>query len=74
VSKKQIRLSDIDQIKSRSIEFINKNVTVVLNDSTTLFGQLKKSDSNDLTIVNMRQKKIKLPLEKIIELFTDVDA
>jgi hypothetical protein len=74
VSKKQIRLSDIDQIKSRSTEFINKNVTVVLNDSTTLFGQLKKSDSNDLTIVNMRQKKIKLPLEKIIELFTDVDA
>jgi len=74
VSKKQIRFSDIDQIKSRSTEFINKNITVVLNDSTTLFGQLKKSDSNDLTIVNMRQKKIKLPLEKIIELFTDVDA
>jgi hypothetical protein len=74
VSKKQVRLSDINQIKTRSKEFIDRTITVVLNDNTTLFGQLKKLDGNDLVIVNMRQKKIKLPLEKVIELFTDIDA
>jgi hypothetical protein len=74
VSKKQVRLSDINQIKTRSKEFIDRTITVVLNDNTTLFGQLKKLDGNDLVIVNMRQKKIKLPLEKVIELFTDIGA
>jgi hypothetical protein len=74
VSKKQVRLSDINQIKTRSKEFIDRTITVVLNDNTTIFGELKKLDGNDLVIVNMRQKKIKLPLEKVIELFTDIDA
>ena len=74
MSKKQIRLSDHDQIKIRTKEFIDRNVTVILNDNTTLFGQLKKLDGNNLIILNTRLKKTKLPLEKIAELFTDIDA
>lgn len=74
MSKKQIRLSDSGQIKLRCKEFIDHNITVILNDNTTLFGKLKKLESNELIIVNTRLKKTRIPMEKVTELFTDIDA
>lgn len=74
VRKKQIRIADIDQIKLRYSGFVNRNVTVVLNDNTTIFGELNGLEDNKLLITNTRQKKIKLPLGDVNELFTDIDA
>jgi len=74
VSKKQIRISEARQIVERLGEFANRKVTIILKDNTVVFGELKKIEGNDMYLTNMRLKKIKLPLENISELFTDVDA
>ncbi|HEX5167907.1 MAG TPA: hypothetical protein VFW11_01950 [Cyclobacteriaceae bacterium] len=74
VSKKQIRILDQAILKERLPEFLNKKVNLILKDNTVVFGELKKIEDHALHVTNMRLKKIKLPLESIVEFFTDVDA
>ena len=46
----------------------------MLSDNTVHFGELVEVAQTMVVLVNMRQKKIKLPLEKVIEFFSDIDA
>lgn len=73
-SKKQIRISGQERIKAKLPEFIHKKVNFVLSDNTVHFGELAEVAQTMVVLVNMRQKKIKLPLEKVIEFFSDIDA
>lgn len=74
MSKKQIRISEPTLLKKRLPEFINRKVNVILKDNTVIFGLLKKTDDQSLHVMNMRQKEIVLPMEKVAEFYTDIDA
>jgi hypothetical protein len=74
VSTRQIRISDPALLKARLPEFVNQKINLILDDNTVVFGVLKKTDGQDLYIVNMRLKKIKLPIKNVIELFADINA
>jgi len=74
VSKKQIRLSDPTQIRKRAPEFINKQISLVLIDNTPLLGELKKATEHELLLSNGRLKEIRVPLEKVVDFFSDIDA
>ena len=68
---KQLRISDILQIKSRMPEFIGKKISIVLEDSTAMFGELKKVSDTEIVLMNMRMEKMKYPFNSITEIYLD---
>jgi hypothetical protein len=74
LSKKQIRISDPALIQKRIGEFVKKSITVVFNDSRTVFGLLMAVDGNTISLQNRRLKKITFPLADISEIFTDIEG
>ena len=60
---KQLRISDVLQIKNRMPEFVGKKINIVLSDSTAMFGELKKVNDTEITLMNMRLEKINYPFE-----------
>jgi len=71
VGTKQIRLSDPNQIKIRIKEFLGKKINIVLYDGNVFPGELSKLSENEITITNMRLKKMSVELNKISELYFD---
>jgi len=71
MSTKQLRISDVEQIKSRAASFLNKKINIVLLDNTAVFGQLKEVNSNEILLLNMRMKKVRYPFSSIAELYVD---
>jgi small nuclear ribonucleoprotein (snRNP)-like protein len=74
VSTKQIRIADPVLLRARLREFVNRKINLILNDNTVVFGELKKTDDHTLYLVNMRLKKIRIPIKNVIELFADINA
>lgn len=74
MSRKQLRISDPTQLKQRSGEFINKKINIVLKDNTVLFGEVKKVDEDQVYMMNMRLKTIRLPLSTILEFYVDLTS
>jgi hypothetical protein len=74
LSKRQIRISDPIQIQNKIGEFVKKSITVVFNDSRTIFGLLLAVDGNTVSLQNRRLKKITFPLADISEIFTDIEG
>jgi response regulator RpfG family c-di-GMP phosphodiesterase len=68
---RQLRLSDMHQIRSRMAEFLGKKINIVLYDSTVMFGELKKVNDADIVLMNMRMENIKYPFDTIAEVYLD---
>lgn len=73
VSKKQIRINAPATVNDQVQKLINKQVNLVLQDGTTILGMLVQAENDQLILSNMRLKKIKVPLKKVMEIFTDID-
>lgn len=74
MSKRQLRISDPEQIKTKIFTFANRNMSVVLKNNTVVFGKLKEVDNDSIYIENMRLKKYEIPLNNIAEFILDVNA
>jgi small nuclear ribonucleoprotein (snRNP)-like protein len=74
MSIRQIRLSSIDQIKSRIREFEGKRIQVVLSNSTAIYGELKSVEALGIVLENRRMKRNLLPFDTITEIYFDQQA
>lgn len=72
--KKQLRLTGRLAIESHRDKVIHTDVSVVLNDGPAHTGHLLSMDQGSLTIANMRLATVKLPLDQVSELYTDLNA
>ncbi|HLT81837.1 MAG TPA: hypothetical protein VKZ86_12455 [Cyclobacteriaceae bacterium] len=73
MSKKQIRISGADEVKKRLPTLTNESVNLVLRNNTVVFGILEEVRDDHVVVSNMRKKKMKVPLDGIVEAYTDVD-
>lgn len=73
MSKKQIRISGADEVKERLPTLTNESVNLVLRNNTVVFGILEEVRDDHVVVSNMRKKKMKVPLDGIVEAYTDVD-
>ncbi|MBL0739922.1 hypothetical protein [Chryseolinea lacunae] len=74
MSTKQLRLSDTEQIRKRITEFLGKKINIVLTDDTAMVGELAAANATEITLVNMRQKKMIYRLNTIAEVYVDTRA
>lgn len=74
MSKKQIRISEPQEIKNRMPEFLNKNVSLVLKDNTVIFGTLREAKNGKVALSNMRGRKMTFLMDDISEIYTDLDS
>jgi hypothetical protein len=72
--KKQLRLTGRLAIEDHRDKVMHPDVSVVLNNGTAFTGRLLSMDQGSLTIRNMRLTTVKLPLELVAELYTDLNA
>ena len=71
MSIRQIRLSSIDQIKSRIQEFEGKRIQVVLSNNTSVYGELKSVVESGVVLKNGRLKENLFPFDMISEVYFD---
>jgi hypothetical protein len=71
MSTRQLRISDVEQIKSKAPTFLGKKINIVLMDNTAVFGELTEVTNKEILLVNMRMKKVKYPYSSIAELYVD---
>ncbi len=71
---KQLRLPNVTQLRERISEFQGKDITIVLHDGNVFLGKLNSITESDITVLNMRRKKISLSLSKINEFYFDTKA
>lgn len=74
MSKKQIRISGADEVKKRLPTLANQRVNLVLRDNTVVFGVLREIGSDHVIMRNMRNKKMRLPVDAIVDAYTDIDS
>jgi hypothetical protein len=65
-------MNDPAIIGSRIREFVGKKMQIVLNDSTSFFGQLEAVNDKGIVLQNMRNKKTNYTLNSISEIYIDV--
>lgn len=71
MSIRQIRLSEIEQIKSRIKEFEGKRIQVILSNNTSVYVELKSVESQGIIVENRRFKSKLLPFDTITEIYFD---
>jgi hypothetical protein len=71
MSTRQLRLNSLDEIRKRSSEFTGKKINIVLNDNTVILGVMQGIDPSSMQVINMRLKKVRIPLNKINEIYYD---
>lgn len=71
MSTRQLRLNSLDQIIKKFQDFKDKKINIVLVDNTALIATARGMGQADLDVVNMRLKKIKIPLNQIYEIYYD---
>jgi hypothetical protein len=64
-------LNSIKLIKKRVHEFLEKKINIVLSDRTVILATLVKTTPDGLEVLNMRQKRVKIPFEKLTEIYSD---
>lgn len=52
-------------------EFLGKKINIVLHDGNVFPGELSKLSEGQITLINMRLKKLSIELNKISELYFD---
>lgn len=71
MSTRQLRLNNQDEIRKRLKDFTDKKINIVMNDNTVVLGIVHSIDQSTLEVFNMRRRKIKIPIEKITEVYID---
>jgi hypothetical protein len=71
MSTRQLRLSDIGQIKDRLNGFVGKSISIVLKDNTAQTGLLETVSGTTIVLRNMRLKKMNYAIDQITELYFD---
>lgn len=71
MSIRQIRLNEIEQIKSRVREFQGKRIQVILSNNTSAYVELKSVEPHGIIVENRRFKRKLLPFETITEIYFD---
>ena len=71
MSKRQIRLNDQNQIRSSIKSFLGKEINIVLHNNMVFFGVLQTATETEITLINMRRKRMVLNLNTINELYID---
>jgi small nuclear ribonucleoprotein (snRNP)-like protein len=74
MSTRQLRLSDADQIQKSIASLIGKKINIVLTDDTVVFGELKKVNTAEIQLLNMRLKKVSYTFDRIAEVYLDTNA
>lgn len=71
---RQLRLNDPGQVKSKIADFVGKEITIVLSNSTTVFGTLGSVNNDEILLKNKRLKKVKYPFSHIAEVYLDTKS
>jgi hypothetical protein len=71
MSTRQLRLNTLPQIQNRLKEFPGRQINIVLNNRTVLFGELISIDTTRLKFRNMRLEPVTLLLLDISEVYLD---
>jgi hypothetical protein len=71
---RQLRLNDPVQIKSKITDFVGKEITVVLSNSTTIFGILRSVSTGEILVKNKRLREVKYPFSDIAEVYLDTKS
>lgn len=74
MSTKQLRLNDPELIQKSIKSLVGKKINIVLTDDTVVFGELKKVDTAEIQLLNMRLKKISYPFARIAEVYLDTNT
>lgn len=74
MSTKQLRLNDPEQIQKSLKVLLGKKISIVLTDDTVVFGELKKVNTAEIQLLNMRLKKITYSFARIAEVYMDTNA
>jgi small nuclear ribonucleoprotein (snRNP)-like protein len=71
MSTRQLRLNDPVKISKQLKELKNKKINIVLHDGTTVLATIVDTNESAVEVLNMRLKKVKLPLSDISEIYYD---
>lgn len=74
MSTKQLRLNDPELIQKSIKSLVGKKINIVLTDDTVVFGELKKVNTAEIQLLNMRLKKISYPFARIAEVYLDTNT
>jgi hypothetical protein len=74
MSTKQLRLNDPELIQKSIKSLLGKKINIVLTDDTVVFGELKKVNTAEIQLLNMRLKKISYPFARIAEVYLDTNT
>lgn len=74
MSTKQLRLNDPELIQKNIKSLLGKKINIVLTDDTVVFGELKKVNTTEIQLLNMRLKKISYPFARIAEVYLDTNT
>jgi hypothetical protein len=71
MSTRQLRLMNRDQIQKRLKEFAGRKINIVFENATVLLATLVQAGDSHIDVLNMRSKKITIPLQTISEIYID---
>jgi ribosome maturation factor RimP len=71
MSIRQIRLNEISKIKAGITRYIGRRINIVLENKTSLYGELKEVNSEGIIVENRRLKKIKILFNELNEVYFD---
>jgi hypothetical protein len=71
MSTRQLRLSDREKIVQKLGEVRGQKIQVILRDQTVCLLVVSGLKDSNLEALNMRQKKIKIPIDSISEIYVD---
>lgn len=67
----QTRIDDPSKFLDATATYVNRKISVVMNDNTVVFGNLLQRTTDDFELIDMRGKRIKIGFKNIREIFLD---
>ena len=71
MATRQLRISDVQQIRRQVGQFVGKKINIVLHDGTAMLGILKAANDQEIVLQNMSLRKQSYPISKITEIYID---
>jgi hypothetical protein len=71
---RQLRLNEPALIRQKLTDSMGKMMHIVLRDNRVLIGSVHKADADGITLLNMRQKNMKIGFHQISEIYFDTIA
>ena len=68
---RQLRLSESTQIRQKLADSLGKMMHIVLRDNRVIIGSVLKADTHGITLLNMRQRNMKINFNEISEIYFD---